>query len=526
MGYGSMNKVSAAFVCAISGALLVGCATDQQVRTDVKVATKATQNAGTLQANRGSFVTATSDAFLAGEALDTPPERAPVLDRDLIYNTQVPVTVADVASFITQETGLVVDVSGLQQQQSVVMQLALRESNAPKEQTILLNHDGPLYQLFDKLASKTNSWWAFQEGQVRFFRTITKTFTLAEMPQSRSIKSTIDTTNSGNNQAGSSGSSTGTGGGAASSGMQASAVVNVDPWHDIRDAAQAVAGTAKIAVDPFPGTVTVTGSPTEVRQVEEWVKAYNRISSQQVQVTMDVYKVQLNDEDNYGINPQVVFQNLNGRGFSISGLQLPAPVSASNPASIAASIVAPSNSSIPASGYAGSKVAVQALSTLGKVTETFTSSEVTKNGHTAVLTNGNSVGYLYEVSSLLSANVGQQATLTPGTVNTGVSWMATPRIVDGSVHMTVSISDGSLVSMSTISSGTNSIQTPNVSILALQNDVILHPGEALLLTGLDDTNSSSTHNGIGNAYNPLLGGGFDANRQRSVIAIVITAKVL
>jgi type II secretory pathway component GspD/PulD (secretin) len=213
---------------------------------------------------------------------------------------------------------------------------------------------------------------------------------------------------------------------------------------------------------------------------------------------------------------------LNGNGFSISGLQLPATVATTNPASIAASIVAPASTS----GYAGSKVALQALSTIGKVTETFSSSEVTKNGHTAVLTNGNSIGYLFSVSTLLSANVGQQATLTPGTVNTGISWMATPRIVDGAVHMSVSISDGALVSISTIGSGGNSIQTPNVSILALQNDVILRPGEALLLTGLDDSNGQSTHNGVGDANNPLFGGGFDANTNRSIIAIVLTAKVL
>jgi type IVB pilus formation R64 PilN family outer membrane protein len=535
-----MLKVSVALVCAISTALIGGCATDLKVGKDAKTAETQAAQTQLLQANRGSLVTATSDAFLAGDAIEAPPQRAAILNQDVQYVTVVPVNVADIASFITEKTGLQVDVSALQQpsapggSQILAALQQASQGGMPREIMLTLRHDGPLYQLLDQVAGKTNSWWSFDDGEVRFFRTITQTFTLAEMPQSRAIKSTIDTTNSGDSaQSGASGSggsssgSTGSGGGTSTSGMTASATVNVDPWKDIKDAAQAVAGNAKVAVDPYPGTVTVTGTPAEVHQVGEWVKSYNSISAQQVQVTMQVYKVQLNKEDNYGINPSVVFQKLNGNGWSISGLQLPATVASTNPASIAASIVAPSSTSgVPANGYTGSKVAVQALSTVGKVTETFSSSEVTKNGHTAVLTNGNSIGYLYEVSTLLSANVGQQATLTPGTVNTGISWMATPRIVDGTVHMSVSISDGALVSMTTISSGGNSIQTPNVSILALQNDVILRPGEALLLTGMDDSNGQSTHNGIGDANNPLLGGGFDASTGRSIIAIVITAKVL
>jgi type IVB pilus formation R64 PilN family outer membrane protein len=522
------------FGCLFAGWLLSSCATDRHVGKLTNTAIKQSESSQDLPANRGALITATSNAFLAGDSLDAPPQRAAILNQEITYVSAIAVNVADIGSFITQETGLQVDTSALQPAQPSGSLLGA--AGTSRDPVVVVHHTGPLYQLLDQLANKTGSSWNFSEGQVRFFRTVTETFTLAVLPQSNSLKSTIDTTNSGQSAGGASGGGGGGGGGGgsggqggggggtASSGLNVSSTINRDPWKDILQSAQAVAGSAHVTVDPTAGTVTVTGAPAEVRQVAELVKAYNHIAAQQVQVSLQVYKVELDHEDNYGLSPNVVFKDTLGtHGWSLSGLSLPPVPSGTTPGNITASIV---SSKTETSGYSGSTLAVQALSTLGKVVETFSSSEVTQNGHPAVLTSGNSIGYLYSVSTLLSANVGQQATLTPGTINTGVSWTVTPRVIDGAVHLGVAVTNGTLVSLTSVSSGGNSIQTPNVNILALQNEVILHPSEALLLTGLDDTNASSTHRGVGVASNPLLGGGMDAATKRSIIAIVITAKVL
>jgi len=530
-------RISALVVsAAVASAILGGCATDRNVKHITDDAVSKSTRSATLQANRGSLLTATSNAFLAGDSIDAPQQRAAVLNQDINYVSMVPVNVTDVASFITREAGVQVDVTALQLPSPGMSPIlgaisAGKTEGGAREVLVTLRHSGPLYQLLDQIGGKTASWWSLSDGQVRFFRAVTQTFALAELPQSQTRKNTIDTTNAGTGAngvaSGSSGGGAQSGSGGSSAGLTSTLSIGIDPWKDIKENAQAVAGTARVAVDQASGTITVTGAPSEVRQVGEWVKSYNRIASQQVQVTMEVYKVQLTNEDNYGINPQIVFQNLAGKGWALSGVQLPSVSASLTSASLSASIVSPTNvASGTSPGYTGSKLAVQALSTIGKVTETFSSSNVTKNGHPAVFVNGNALSYLYEVSNLLSANVGQEATLTPGTVNTGVSWMATPRVVDGVVHLSVAISDGTLISMSTVSSGSNSIQTPNVNILALQNDIVLHPGESLMLAGMDDSNGSSTHNGIGAASNPLLGGGFDANTRHSILAIVMTAKVL
>lgn len=318
----------------------------------------------------------------------------------------------------------------------------------------------------------------------------------------------------------------------SSSGLQAKSEIDTDTWKAILQNAETVAdtaasgqGAAKVSIDPSAGTVTVTGTPAEVRRVAEWVRAYNAISDQQVEITTRVYKVQLNAEDNYGVTPQVLWKDAVGvHSWSLQGLSLPTVNTAgTTPGTMSASIV---SSKTNQSDLNGSQIAVRALSTLGKVAETYSYSEIAQNGHPAVLADGNSISYLYSVSNFTGTVGGQSSTLTPGTVNTGLTSMVTPRIVDGDIHLSVSLSDGSLVSLTTASSGSNSIQTPNVNTIALLEDVILHPGQALMLSGFQDTNGSATNNGVGSAYNPVFGGGFDATTKRSLLAIVITAKVL
>ena len=52
------------------------------------------------------------------------------------------------------------------------------------------------------------------------------------------------------------------------------------------------------------------------------------------------------------------------------------------------------------------------------------------------------------------------------------------------------------------------------------------PGETLVLTGLRDQSTSMTNNGTGSPFMPLLGGGVDAQKKDTMIAVVITARLL
>jgi hypothetical protein len=47
-----------------------------------------------------------------------------------------------------------------------------------------------------------------------------------------------------------------------------------------------------------------------------------------------------------------------------------------------------------------------------------------------------------------------------------------------------------------------------------------------MVTGYQENDGDTTHNGVGSPYIPLLGGGADADLKKNLIAIIITARTL
>jgi type IVB pilus formation R64 PilN family outer membrane protein len=179
-----------------------------------------------------------------------------------------------------------------------------------------------------------------------------------------------------------------------------------------------------------------------------------------------------------------------------------------------------------ASQYSGSQVAVQALATLGNVTQVFSRSAMSMNGQPAPIQVAQQTSYLAENSTTSTANVGSTSGLIPGTVTTGFTAMFLPRIDNGRVLLGMNMTISNLVSLDTITSGSESIQVPTVDSSTFQQSVSLKPGQTLLLTGYSQSGDNTTRNGVGSPYMPLLGGGANASTTKQMIAIVITAKIL
>jgi hypothetical protein len=117
-------------------------------------------------------------------------------------------------------------------------------------------------------------------------------------------------------------------------------------------------------------------------------------------------------------------------------------------------------------------------------------------------------------------------TLTPGTITTGFTAMFLPQIVNGKIFLGMHMTNSTLTKLDSAGSGGASIQTPNVDNSIFPQNVMLTPGDSLLLTTLQIDNGNSNRSGIGSPNNFALGGGVDNNTGKQLIAIVITAKVL
>ena len=238
-----------------------------------------------------------------------------------------------------------------------------------------------------------------------------------------------------------------------------------------------------------------------------------------------MYTVTITKGETYNWDPSVVFKQTAGAfGYNLTAGTPFTPTGGATPVTIAASVLSTAKGTT--AQYSGSQAAFQALSTLGDVSETLSQSIVTLNGQPAPLQVANQQGYLASSMSMQTANVGSSTTLTPGTVTTGFTATFLPKIVNGKILLYMTITNSALIGITSISSSGSSIQNTNVDSNTFQQSVSLTPGDALMLTGLQKNRGSKNSSGVGTPSNFLLGGGVNNDTAKSMIAIVVSAKVI
>lgn len=518
--------------------LVMGCGTTQQQASDL--AQDTSQQIELAKQNRAlsaPIVTTTPSAWLMGETIKVEPLPA-VLMQKVTYRPSYKVSLQDVATWVTQTTGLSVDTTEIENNLTSDIQPATATSalpgmlmppptqlmQAPSLPTMTIAYEGSLSGLLDVVANKLGIWKRFSDNKIYFYKSITKTVYLPALERKSTGNSSIvasSGTNSVTEAAGTNNS------GNATNNNEYAVYV----WNDIEKAAKTVAGissngsSAQVVASPALGSITVTGSPVQVRNVEEWARGLADNLSQQVAITLSIFSVNVNNADNYQWDPTIIFSKMTTNlGVSITGPQAPAIQSGKTPFNFSVGILDNGKSD-----FSGSKLAVQALSTLGHVSDTFNQTIVTQNGQPAPMQIGKRITYLASSSTSQTANVGSTEALTPGYITTGITAMFLPRIVNGKILLSMNLTNSALdgpIATFTSPSGNASIQTPIVTNSTFQQSVSLTPGDALLLTGLQQDNGQVNHSGVGSATNWLLGGGVGSSTDKKIIAVVVTAKVL
>jgi len=554
-----MNTRSIAPIALTALALaLTACGT---LNTEItKEHTTTTDKVAVQQAKQDKpvpIVTRTTTAWLMGSTVPVAPPPSPLLARRITYNPRQSVTLVDVATFLTQNAGMTVDATEMTTSPSLVQSNAAITSpvvgapivpaltgtvnmapvstaarpgatnlSAAATHTFVIDYDGEVSGLLDIVAGKVAAWWKLSsDGRgVVFYKTETKTFYLPAL--AKKVK--------GNGQIAAN-STTSSGGGSASGGVNNGSTIGAsttadyadDVWGDLEKTAQTVAIGATVAVSSSLGSVTVTGTPTQVRNVEEWVRGVSDNLSQSVAITVDVYTVKGNAEDNYSWDPTVLFSSLTSKyGFKLTAPDAPSVVSGTNPMSLTANVLSNTGH---LGQFNGSTLTMNALSSNGRVVQTMHQTVTTLNGRPVPLQVANVQGYLAEETPSASVAVGATPlppTLTPGTLTTGFTAIFTPRLVNGKVLLAMDITNSNNNGFGVIGTATSFIQTVNYDIGTFQQSASLTPGDSLLLTGVQQFTGQSKRNGVGLPENHLLGGGFDDTTGKQMTAIVVTAKVL
>ena len=367
----------------------------------------------------------------------------------------------------------------------------------------------------------------YRDGTVTFFKTETRTFTLPDLADISTMAGMIATDSSGSS--GSSGSTTSATATSTSShssgngGQTATLSVKSDPWATLQETARAVAGTGSVWADRNLGTVTVTGSPAECDRVEDWVKNLDAMFGKQVGIDVRIFQVRLFQEDNLGLTLSLGYKSGNGHtGSTFTGVSAPTITSTASPMNFGATIVG--------GKLDGTKAAVQALSTLGNVTQVVSRSGVTQNGKVLALQSATLQDYVQSTQTTLASNVGSTSSIQTATNISGFTSSFRPKVINGRIMMVFDMTLSELQPLQTFTSGSgasqSTVQLRTMPLARFEQSVRLMPGETLVLTGLRDQSTSMTNNGTGSPFMPLLGGGVDAQKKDTMIAVVITARLL
>jgi len=392
---------------------------------------------------------------------------------------------------------------------------------------IQLNYSGSLAGLLDNVTAKTGLNWRWKNGKASVFLTETHSYPLAAMPGSQGYNSSFG--NSGKLSA------TGGGGGGSrsSSSLSGGASQNVNfklgklnLFKSVTKSIKTLLATYKANGVPISvtsndqaGVVVVTAPPAGQRAVKSYIKQINTEMTKQVYISVHIYQIELDHGENYNLNLNAAFKN----AFKQYGLNLTSPSSLSPVnGSGQASFFVLKNAPGGFSKWQGSKILGSALSTLGTIDASTAGSVLAMSGQVTPFQQSTQQGYLRSSSTTTSVNVGATTSLQQGKVTTGFLGSFFPRVLPhNKILLRYTLVLSRLKSLKKITSGSSSIQVPNIASNAQAPTVLLHSGDTLVMAGLTSFNGQSSRSGTGSAHFWGLGGGVQASTARKALVIVL-----
>jgi type IVB pilus formation R64 PilN family outer membrane protein len=375
--------------------------------------------------------------------------------------------------------------------------------------------------LLDTVTGKLNLSWRWDGQQITIYRYETRLFRLSALAGDSTVNAKLST-KAESAQGGSGGQGGSSGGGlSGSSGQDTTVNAKLDVWSDVDKALKStLAKGSTYSMIPSAGLLTVRATPSELADVETQMKEFNRVYSRSVILKIDVYSIENSNGDDYGLDWSAFWKNAGGFGLQLA--------STGNTAGANGAAIGPSFGFTKTGGaFDGSKAVVAALSTLGNTSLVTSSTAITLNGQTVPVNVSREQAYLQSYSTTLNGGTTgtSTTTLTPGVVTEGFSMNFTPRILEGNtVMMRYAIDLSNIENIATFTSpdGLSAIQLPARSVRNFLQNVNIHSGESLMLTGFQQVQGKDTSSGPFSAKAWALGGRRTSNSLNRTIVIIVT----
>ena len=435
----------------------------------------------------------------------------------------------------------------------------------------IIQHHGTLIDLLNNICARTDLSWKFINDKIVLSDNETKTWFLHALPGENVVSSQLTGTDGvsninnnssgggnsgsgsgggsmgGSTSSGSSGSSGGSGGsGGSAPGQNATHITQFNLtgtfWNNLSDTIRSMlSSTGKVNILSATSSITVTDKPSVILRVDNFISQQNKSLKRQVQIDVQVLSVDVNKEDNYGINWNLAFQGSNGN-FLINGVAPGGTNSVAGTTTAAATtatgglipVFSPSSTTqsfsiagAPGSSLSGSQILLQALSTIAKVSVVTATSASTMNNQPVPIEFVDNTSYVAGYQTNFVGLSSAQNNLITNNLSYGFMFHILPNIEDnGTVNLQIAMSMSQLKSMQSVTINNQYVQLPNMVQRDTMQKVTLHSGETYVLTGFDEDINGVTNTGVGNAFNWIFGGGVSATKRRIRLVLLVTPRVI
>ena len=463
-----------------------------------------------------------------------------------LFNTQ-PVGLMTLAEQLTRMTGISVRIDERVQEQNEELlddeDTDIEEGDPTPKNMILPNYEGKLSGFLDQVAARFNLWWRYQNNEIVFYQMETRIFTFYALPTTSNLSATIGGTSSGGD------------GGNTSTNLDSSIETNF--WEEVESTVTAmIPENAQITSSKTNGTITVTASPYTLQRVAQYVRSMNDKLSRQVAISVKVLQVTLNDEEQIGLNLNLVTSALSKRiGFDIATTTALTAASGSTD-SLTMGLVQPDASGnwntdqsspwnklwkqnyvlkettnaagntvyewVPNtdSPYSATSAVIDAISKQGATSLVTSATVTTLNNKVAPVQVSTETSYIASTEMTVQDGI---TTITPttSTVNAGFTMEVLPRILDhGRLLLMFTMTITELTSMETVTTGSSMTQLPTVETRGFVQEVAMVSGSTLILSGFEKVQSSNERT------KGVTGMRKKSDKDRNVLVVLLTPQVL
>lgn len=367
----------------------------------------------------------------------------------------------------------------------------------------------PLARTLDRISAQLDINWRYENQEIEFYKTITRFFKLPTLGLDTQTHAQLGKQESSNER-----------GFQSASGTEIRAQ-NMDVLFGMKDKLQTFmtkAGRIEVLADGS-GTIVVKDVPQVVQQMARFIESESKVLKQRVRLVFEELTVSLLEEVERSLDWDVIFQRAAlSMGFTTAG---PAP-------GHAATAVA----SATKGAFSGTDALVQALSREVQVLRRNTVPVLTLNKRPVTHALRTTFTYIDRVETtpqfLGGGYEGSAVSLSQKEETVGTLLTIVPDVQEnGQVLLSIAYDNTVAQPLETISVGSPQqnmqIQQLAVDGAGMVQQVLLHPGQPLLISGFDRESSQSTTRRL-NPDVPLLFGGEDrlgSERLRTFVIVTV-----